>query len=305
MQGAAVHGRRVQRADLARLPVPRTAALARSSQRDMRLRAACPATRRIEPVLSGHRVGAQHPAVVGRSTGSARGLLEPYCQRKTRRPRDVHPHPGRGRSSPVLRELGLSAEELAQQIEERLTRYNDDAILNIRQEEYRQLMSGTDTPGRDAREFEVRNVRVPDSLRPFLGRVVRVVRLREVRALKGFTRINPPGDEDSPGYRCDCRRRARLASGGRGSGRRNFPGLQSGDARTWKYRTVSWRGRRASMRRGGSSGSGGMGKTNPLGDYTALSACPHLRACAHAPAYAGMRIFDSGPARAPVCERRE
>ena len=103
-----------------------------------------------------------------------------------------------GDLAPVLRELGLSAEELAQKIEERLTRYNDDAILNIRQEEYRQLMSGTDTPGRDAREFEVRNVRVPDSLRPFLSRVVRVVRLREVRALKGFTRINPPGDEDSP-----------------------------------------------------------------------------------------------------------
>ena len=98
----------------------------------------------------------------------------------------------------VLRELGMNAEELAHQIEDRLTRYNDDAILNIRQEEYRQLVSGTDTEGRDAREFEVRNVSVPDRLRPFLSRVVRVVRLREVRVLKGFTRINPPGDEDSP-----------------------------------------------------------------------------------------------------------
>ena len=99
---------------------------------------------------------------------------------------------------PVLRELGLGPDELAQQIEDRLTRYNDDAILNIRQEEYRQFVSGKDTRDRDAREFEVRNVAVPDSLRPYLSRVVRVVRLREVRALKGFTRINPPGDEDSP-----------------------------------------------------------------------------------------------------------
>ena len=103
-----------------------------------------------------------------------------------------------GELAPVLRELGLSPEELARQIEDRLTRYNDDAILNIRQEEYRQLVSGADTTGIDAREFEVRNMPVPDSLRPFLRRVVRVVRLREVRALKGFTRINPPGDEDSP-----------------------------------------------------------------------------------------------------------
>ncbi|MDE0031266.1 MAG: DUF1998 domain-containing protein [Deltaproteobacteria bacterium] len=105
---------------------------------------------------------------------------------------------GQGELAPVLRELGLSPEELGQQIEDRLTRYNDDAILNIRQEEYRQFLLGADTVGTDAREFEVRNVPVPDSLRPFLSRVVRVVRLREVRALKGFTRINPPGDEDSP-----------------------------------------------------------------------------------------------------------
>ena len=103
-----------------------------------------------------------------------------------------------GGLKPVLKELGLSPEEVAQQIENRLTRYNDDAILNIRQEEYRQFVLGTDTVGRDAREFEVRNVPVPDSLRPYFSRVVRIVRLREVRALKGFTRINPPGDEDGP-----------------------------------------------------------------------------------------------------------
>lgn len=103
-----------------------------------------------------------------------------------------------GELAPVLRELGLSPEELANHVEERLTRFNDDAILNIRQEEYRQFVSGTDTRDRDAREFEVRGVPVPGRLRPFISRVVRVVRLREVRALKGFTRINPPGDQDSP-----------------------------------------------------------------------------------------------------------
>ena len=103
-----------------------------------------------------------------------------------------------GDLAPVLRELDLDPEGLSRQIEDRLTRYNDDAILNIRQEEYRQLVLGADTAVRDAREFEVRNVAVPNSLRPFFNRIVRVVRLREVRVLKGFTRINPPGDEDSP-----------------------------------------------------------------------------------------------------------
>ena len=103
-----------------------------------------------------------------------------------------------GELAPVLTELGLDSEELAQQIEDRITQYNDDAILDIRQEEYRQFMQGTDTVGRDVREFEVRSIPVPEALCPYFSRVVRVVRLREVRALKGFTRINPPGDEDSP-----------------------------------------------------------------------------------------------------------
>ena len=104
----------------------------------------------------------------------------------------------RNELAPVLNELGLDSEELGRQIEDRLSRYNDDAILNIRQEEYRQLAFGADTANKDAREFEVRNVPVPNSLRQYFSRVVRVVRLREVRALKGFTRINPPGDDDSP-----------------------------------------------------------------------------------------------------------
>ena len=98
---------------------------------------------------------------------------------------------------PVLREIGLDAEELAEQIHDRVSRYNSDAILNIRHEEYRQLVAGADTSLGDTREFEVRATPVPKTLRPFLGRVVRVVRLREVRALKGFTRINPPGSEQS------------------------------------------------------------------------------------------------------------
>lgn len=103
-----------------------------------------------------------------------------------------------GALAPILAELGLSPEELAQQIKNRVTQYDGNAILNIRQEEYRQLMLGADTVGTDTRDFEVRSVLMPDRLRSFLSRVVRVVRLREVRVLKGFTRINPPGDEDSP-----------------------------------------------------------------------------------------------------------
>ncbi|MEE4356530.1 MAG: DUF1998 domain-containing protein [Desulfococcaceae bacterium] len=99
---------------------------------------------------------------------------------------------------PVLDELGLSPEELSERIEERMAIFNDDAILDIRQEEYRQFVSGTDTSRREDREFEIRNVQIPDRLAPYFKNIVRVVRLREVRAIKGFTRINPPENEDSP-----------------------------------------------------------------------------------------------------------
>jgi hypothetical protein len=43
-------------------------------------------------------------------------------------------------------------------------------------------------------DFRLREVKVPEGLAPFLERVVLVERLREVRALVGFTRIDAPGE---------------------------------------------------------------------------------------------------------------
>jgi hypothetical protein len=97
----------------------------------------------------------------------------------------------------VLEELNLNNEELAKQIDKRVKRYNDDSILDIRLEEYRQLVSGEST--KHGHEFETRNVPTPDSLTPYFNRIVRVVRLREVMCIRGFSRINPPsGDENDP-----------------------------------------------------------------------------------------------------------
>lgn len=103
-----------------------------------------------------------------------------------------------GELASILGKLGLSPEELARQVENRISRYKDDSIDNIHQEEFQQFLLGSDTAEKDKREFEMRSVSVPERLRPFFSHIVRIVRLREVRALKGFTRINPPGDEDSP-----------------------------------------------------------------------------------------------------------
>ncbi len=59
-----------------------------------------------------------------------------------------------------------------------------------------------------SRDFEVRRERVPERLAGLIDTVVRVPRLRELRALTGFTRIVPPPAEDDgpPARRCDVLR---------------------------------------------------------------------------------------------------
>lgn len=99
--------------------------------------------------------------------------------------------------NPLLEELKISPKELSGLIEQRISRYNEDASLNIRQEEFRTFVEGVDIDTEEEHEFEIRNVQIPATLRHYFSHIVRAVRLREVTALKGFTRINPPGDEDN------------------------------------------------------------------------------------------------------------
>lgn len=113
------------------------------------------------------------------------------------RPEDRAPYIrilARNRLKSALDELHLSPEGLADLIEHRLNHYNADSTLDIRHEEYRQLVSGLARRPEVDSEFEIRNVPVPDDLSLYFNYIVRVVRLREVKALVGFTRINPPGD---------------------------------------------------------------------------------------------------------------
>lgn len=97
----------------------------------------------------------------------------------------------------VVKDLGMTAEQLAVAIERRLTEYDTIKTDDLRPAEFKQFV---DDPGnlRDEElEFEIRREKVPVSLSPWLGTLVRAVRLREVRALTGFTRIVEPGDPDS------------------------------------------------------------------------------------------------------------
>src|SRR5690606_2364625 len=72
-------------------------------------------------------------------------------------------------------------------------------ISNLRGEEWQQIVFsdiGGTAPNRD---FEVYREPVPALLNPHVSNIVRVVRLRELRALKGFTRVNPPPSADETG----------------------------------------------------------------------------------------------------------
>lgn len=67
---------------------------------------------------------------------------------------------------------------------------------NLKEPEW-QVFSAAD-PSRNTADFELTPVAPPVGLEAFFEKVVRVERLREVRALVGFTRIDSPGDYSDP-----------------------------------------------------------------------------------------------------------
>lgn len=93
----------------------------------------------------------------------------------------------------VLAELGMTPAQLAAEVERRVGQQEKINVSNLRLEEYRQFTGGTHVQGLD-REFEIRPQTVPPALKPWFSRLVKATRLREVRAMTGFTRIQPPGD---------------------------------------------------------------------------------------------------------------
>jgi hypothetical protein len=97
----------------------------------------------------------------------------------------------------ALHQLGMTADQLAEAIEERLAGLDATSGEDLRLDEYRKLASGVDTAKEDEQEFEIRNALVPAGLTPFVKKLVRVTRLREVRALTGFARIHPPGGDSA------------------------------------------------------------------------------------------------------------
>jgi hypothetical protein len=90
--------------------------------------------------------------------------------------------------------LGLSPEEILSRLKglfARLEGVNDDSL---RFEEYQRLTEAGTALDIEKGEFEALPEPVPAELAAYFSRVVRVTRLREVRAITGFTRLRPPAD---------------------------------------------------------------------------------------------------------------
>lgn len=94
--------------------------------------------------------------------------------------------------------LGMTKDVLTEKIEDLVSQGSRLDSREIRDDEYEQFTMAAGTLGDSDPEFEIRSVSVPESMAPFFSKIIRAVRLREVRAMLGFTRINPPEDENDP-----------------------------------------------------------------------------------------------------------
>jgi hypothetical protein len=95
----------------------------------------------------------------------------------------------------AARRENLTAEELNAAFEELQQNLDTVNVESIRNDEFKVLSSLLPEKGT---EFETYPRRMLEPQRNYFESISRVARLREVRVLKGFTRINPPFDVDSP-----------------------------------------------------------------------------------------------------------
>lgn len=88
----------------------------------------------------------------------------------------------------------MTADQMFEKVMRRKTLLANLDIENLRGDEYLHLTSTETTSPEDRSEsdFEIVTERVPSEICGHLSSIVRVERLREVRVLRGFTRLSPP-----------------------------------------------------------------------------------------------------------------
>lgn len=89
--------------------------------------------------------------------------------------------------------LGVTKEEIIAALQRSRSALTATDAKALRHEEYMRFKAGVSEPGDT--DFEIRSEVVPPDLALYLSGIVRAVRLREVRAQRGFTRLNPPAAE--------------------------------------------------------------------------------------------------------------
>lgn len=95
-------------------------------------------------------------------------------------------------------DLGMTTDHIIEALRRSILATKSATLLEMRFDEYQKLGSKTSVGKQE--DFDVVHERVPLALNQYFDKIVRVVRLREVRALRGFTRLEPPsGEYEQPG----------------------------------------------------------------------------------------------------------
>jgi hypothetical protein len=132
--------------------------------------------------------------------------------------------------------VGMPEEELVKAIDDRVERLRTPD-RNLRWEEYEQFTKHTKPFGENT-EFEIRPASAPPELAPWIETVVRATRLREVRALLGFTRVYPPAPGQDERLAKITREHRNWLPAVENRGEGIFLKLEPSKLRDWEQRTV-------------------------------------------------------------------
>lgn len=99
------------------------------------------------------------------------------------------------RAHQYTKRLGMTQEQILEAVGTSTRLLQESSAESLRREEHLRLINPSLEAG-PGHEFETRASPLPGSLIPYVSDLVEIRRLREVRALTGFTRIAPPSPED-------------------------------------------------------------------------------------------------------------
>jgi Domain of unknown function (DUF1998) len=127
-------------------------------------------------------------------TDSVQTRLDPFWQDFVKEPPENWPYVIQ--YGHLDEKLGISADQILGEVRRAIDALNTTGIARIRFEEYEKLR-GNAALGEQV-DFDIRQEIIPPLLERYFGKIVRVVRLREVKAIRGFTRLQPPSGEMTP-----------------------------------------------------------------------------------------------------------